>query len=89
MLRAEGTCRALWVFRESSADVYYFGEEVDVYKGGKVTSHQGSWMSGVDAAKFGLMIPGKPVAGARFVQELAPKQKAMDRSEGCRRARRS
>lgn len=65
-----------------TGDVYYFGEDAEVYdKTGKVTSRQGSWLSGVDGARFGLMIPGKPTAGDRFVQEHAPKQKAMDRSE--------
>src|SRR5689334_15715468 len=39
-------------------DVYYFGEDVDVYKDGKVASHAGSWLSGVNGAKFGLMMPG-------------------------------
>ena len=31
-------------------------------------------------AKFGLMMPGKPAAGQRFYQELAPKV-GMDRAE--------
>jgi hypothetical protein len=53
-------------------DVYYFGEDVDVYKHGKVAGHQGSWLSGVKGAKFGLMMPGNPGAGRRFFQELAP-----------------
>src|SRR5690349_23337340 len=26
-------------------DVYYFGETVDMYKNGKVNSHEGSWMA--------------------------------------------
>lgn len=60
--------------------VYYFGEDVDMYKDGKVTSHDGSWLSGKDGAKFGLMMPGNPLLKARFYQELAPKS-AMDRAE--------
>src|SRR5215472_3022316 len=35
-------------------DVYYFGEEVDIYKNGKVAGHEGAWLSGVNGAKFGL-----------------------------------
>lgn len=27
----------------ATQDVYYFGEDVDVYKGGKVVSHEGAW----------------------------------------------
>jgi hypothetical protein len=53
-------------------DVYYMGEDVDVYKGGKVVSHEGTWLSGVNGAKFGLMMPGAPNAGQKFYQELAP-----------------
>ncbi|MCU1238760.1 MAG: hypothetical protein JWP63_6727, partial [Candidatus Solibacter sp.] len=41
-------------------DVYYMGEDVDVYKKGKVVGHEGSWLSGIKGAKFGLMMPGTP-----------------------------
>ena len=61
-------------------DVYYFGEDVDVYKNGKVASHEGSWLSGVKGARFGLMMPGKPKVGQRFYQEQAPGV-GMDRAE--------
>ena len=60
--------------------VYYFGEDVDVYKEGKVVSHEGAWLSGVNGAKFGMMMPGKPKVGDKFQQEIAPKV-AMDRCE--------
>jgi len=53
-------------------DVYYMGEDVDVYKNGKVVSHEGAWLSGVRGAKFGLMMPGQPRPGAKFYQEQAP-----------------
>ncbi len=36
-------------------------------------------VSGVNGARFGLMIPGTPVVGARYQQEVAPKV-AMDRA---------
>jgi hypothetical protein len=61
-------------------DVYYFGEDVDVYRNGKVTGHEGAWLSGVKGAKFGLMMPGKPRVGQRFYQEQAPGV-GMDRAE--------
>jgi hypothetical protein len=62
-------------------DVYYFGEDVDVYdKDGKVESHDGSWLSGVNGATFGLMMPSRPRAGQKFYQEQAPAV-AMDRVE--------
>lgn len=61
-------------------DVYYFGEDVDVYKDGKIVRHEGAWLSGVNGAKFGLIMPGNPKAGDKFYQELAPGV-AMDRCE--------
>lgn len=61
-------------------DVYYFGEDVDVYKNGKVVGHKGAWLSGVNGAKFGLMMPGKPKQGQRFYQEQVPGV-GMDRAE--------
>ena len=64
----------------NSGDVYYFGEDVDEYSNGRVTGHGGAWLSGLDGARFGLMMPGKPEPGDRYYQELAPKL-AMDRAE--------
>lgn len=61
-------------------DVYYFGEDVDAYKNGKVVGHEGAWLSGVKGAKFGLMMPGNPKPGQRFYQEQAPGV-GMDRAE--------
>jgi hypothetical protein len=63
-----------------TGDVYYFGEDVDTYKDGKVTGHGGSWRAGVNGAKFGLLMPGRPEVGDRFYQEVAPGV-AMDRGE--------
>jgi hypothetical protein len=65
----------------ATGDVYYFGEDVDMYDAnGKVTGHEGGWLSGLSDARFGLMMPGKPRPGSRYYQELAPKV-AMDRAE--------
>lgn len=73
--------RDYYAIDRTTGDVYYFGEEVDIYKRGKVASHEGSWLSGKGDAKFGLMMPGKITVGDRFMQERAPKQRALDRSE--------
>ena len=61
-------------------DVYYFGEDVDIYAAGRVVSHEGAWQAGTNGARFGLMMPGSPVLGQRFYQEFAPRV-AMDRAE--------
>jgi len=73
--------RDYYAIDAATNDVYYFGEDVDVYdKKGKVSSHEGSWLSGVKGAKFGLMMPASPKRGQKFYQEQAPGV-AMDRVE--------
>ncbi|GEM_PF-1295517 len=61
-------------------DVYYFGEEVDIYENGKLKDHHGAWLAGKKGARFGLIMPGTPLLGARYMQEIAPGV-AMDRAE--------
>lgn len=65
---------------KTTGDVYYFGEDVDEYKNGKIVGHEGAWLSGVNGGRFGLMMPAKPKVGDRYYQEFAPKV-AMDRAE--------
>jgi hypothetical protein len=65
---------------KKTGDVYYFGEDVDNYKDGKIVNHESAWRSGVNGARFGLMVPGAPIVGDKFYQEIAPKV-AMDRVE--------
>ena len=60
--------------------VFYFGEDVDMYKNDAVANHTGSWRAGTDGAKPGIVMPGLVLLGSRYYQELAPKR-AMDRSE--------
>ena len=61
-------------------DVYYFGEDVDMYEQGEIESHEGAWRSGAHGAHFGLMMPGVPAVGMRYHSEVAP-HVAMDRCE--------
>jgi len=65
---------------KKTSDVFYFGEDVDMFKSGKLVSHEGTWLSGVNGARFGMQMPGTPLLGARYYQEVAPKL-AMDRAE--------
>ena len=68
--------------------VYYFGEwsrdcqdgfdENDECTGEE--SNEGSWEAGVDGAMPGLMMPGTPLLGAKYFQEIAPPG-AVDRGE--------
>ena len=72
--------RNYFAIDSETGDVYYFGEDVDMYKKGKVVGHGGSWQHGVKGATFGLMMPGKPAVGMKFYQEQAIGV-AMDRAE--------
>jgi hypothetical protein len=65
---------------KSTGDVYYFGEDVDNYKNGKIVDHESAWRAGAKGAQFGLMIPATATVGQKFYQEIAPKV-AMDRVE--------
>ncbi len=71
--------RNFFAIEKGTNNVYYFGEDVDVYKNGKIVNHEGAWAHGTNGARFGLMMPGSPTVGARFYQELAPGV-AMDRA---------
>ena len=60
-------------------DVFYFGEEVDIYEDGKIVKHSGAWRADEKNSQAGIMMPGTILLGARHYQEIAPN--AMDRAE--------
>ncbi|RMD97357.1 MAG: hypothetical protein D6814_09635 [Calditrichaeota bacterium] len=72
--------RNFYAISRSNNSVFYFGEEVDIYKNGKIVAHEGAWQSGSHGAHWGLMMPGLPLLGSRYYQEIAPGV-AMDRAE--------
>ena len=63
-----------------TGDVWYFGEDVDDYEDGEVVGHEGAWRAGVNGAKAGIQMPGTPLVGARYFEEVAPGV-ALDRGE--------
>ncbi|HPR63266.1 MAG TPA: hypothetical protein PK014_03520 [Thermoanaerobaculia bacterium] len=63
-----------------SMDIYYFGEDVDIYRDGKIVSHEGSWRAGENGARPGLIMPWDALVGMKYYQEIAPGI-AMDRAE--------
>lgn len=71
--------RNFFAFCKQNAGVYYFGEETDVYKNGKVTKGEDSWTAEGEN-RAGVAMPGLVLLGARYYQEIAPKV-AMDRAE--------
>lgn len=58
--------------QDDDGNVYYLGEDVDIYKHGKVTRHGGAWLFGKDTQKPGVLMPAHPKAGDKFKSEDAP-----------------
>lgn len=71
--------RNYFAFCKQTGSIYYFGEDVDIYKNGKITSHDGAWVA-IGKNKSGVQMPGLVLLGARYYQEIAPAT-AMDRAE--------
>jgi hypothetical protein len=71
--------RNYFAFCQQNSGIYYFGEDVDNYKNGIITNHEGSW-NALGQNKAGLVMPGLVLLGARYYQEIAPGV-AMDRAE--------
>lgn len=64
-----------------SRDVYYFGEEVDIYEKGEIVSHDGAWLAGRHGALPGIIMPDSGfLLGTRYYQERAANV-ALDRAE--------
>lgn len=63
-----------------TSDIFYFGEEVDIYEDGEIVDHHGAWRAGEDGALPGLIMPATFLLGARYFQEMAPGV-AEDRAE--------
>jgi hypothetical protein len=64
---------------KQTGSVYYFGEEVDLYKNGVMTKGKDAWRA-EGGNRAGVAMPGLVLLGARYYQEIAPNV-AMDRAE--------
>lgn len=58
--------------QDGQGNVWYFGEEVDEYEGGRVVSHGGAWLVGRNADEPCLFMPGRLEVGLRFKRENSP-----------------
>lgn len=67
--------RNFFAICKEHGDVFYFGEEVDIYRDGKIVEHSGAWRADEKDSKPGLMMPGTVLLGSRFYQEVSPKAK--------------
>lgn len=54
---------------KKTGDVWYFGEDVDNYEGGKLVDHDGSWLAGEDGARPGIWVKANPKVGETYCQE--------------------
>jgi hypothetical protein len=57
---------------EQTNSVFYFGEDIDIFEGGEVVSHEGSWRAGENGSRAGIIVPGTVLLGARYFEEIAP-----------------
>ncbi|MFM9909350.1 MAG: hypothetical protein ACKVOW_08375 [Chitinophagaceae bacterium] len=71
--------RNFFAFCKQTSSIFYFGEEVDIYKNDKVINHEGAWIA-EGSNKAGIGLPGLFLLGSRYYQEIAPGI-AMDRAE--------
>jgi hypothetical protein len=56
--------------QDRQGNVWYFGEDTaELNKHGKVTSREGSWLSGVDGALAGVFMEATPTVGKELQQE--------------------
>jgi hypothetical protein len=52
--------------------VYYLGERVDEFDGGKIVGHEGAWLTGEHVADPGVFLPAAVRVGDTFYQERVP-----------------
>jgi hypothetical protein len=60
--------------------VFYFGEDTDVFEDGEVVEHTG-WHANRHGAKPGIIMPGQPLVGGKYYEELAPEDEALDKAQ--------
>jgi hypothetical protein len=62
-----------WFAQDDADNVWYFGEDTkELDQNGKVVSTAGSWKTGVNGARPGIIMPAQPRVGATYQQEFAP-----------------
>lgn len=78
------TSRNFFAICDQTNDVYYFGEDVDIFNEDGTVTHEGAWRAGQPdedgVAEPGIMMPGTFLLGSRYFQELA-EGIALDRAE--------
>jgi hypothetical protein len=60
--------------QDDNGTVFYLGEDVDEYKGGKIVGHSGTWHFGRDTQSPGVLFPAQPKVGDKFMSEDVSKE---------------
>jgi hypothetical protein len=60
-----------WFTQDKAGNVWYFGEESKQVENGIVIGIEGSWQTGRDQAKPGIVMEAKPKVGDNYRQEYA------------------
>jgi len=58
-----------YIAQDDNGNVYYFGEDVDEYRDGKIVGHDGAWLLGKDTQVPGVLFPAVPKLGLKFRSE--------------------
>ncbi len=58
-----------WYAQDKQGNVWYFGENVKNYEGGKLKDTAGSWEAGIDGAIPGIIMLAEPQVGDTYRQE--------------------
>lgn len=58
-----------WYAQDKEGNVWYFGEDSREMEDGKVVSTEGSWESGIDGARPGIIMKENPAIGDSYRQE--------------------
>jgi hypothetical protein len=64
--------------QDKDGNVWYMGEDSFELKNGQFAKASDSWLTGVDGAKPGIIMPADPQAGDRYRQEYYPPGEALD-----------
>ena len=61
--------------------IFYMGEDVELYEDGVLVGSEGAWLAGRNGAKPGILMPGQPLIGGKYYEEIAPEDSALDKGE--------
>lgn len=67
--------------QDKQGNVWYLGEDSFERQHGRFVRASDSWLSGVDGAKPGIIMPAHPKPGDRYRQEYYPPGEALDQAD--------